>query len=125
MAALNLALIEHLEERRESAREMFLDCLMTNQGCGDQTNVAFAIFGLALTESDDDRAAELHGSAERRLAQLNVSLSALEVRLQSEERARLSAALGAERFARACERGGRLHVDGVLAVADLDQAPVG
>jgi predicted ATPase/predicted Ser/Thr protein kinase len=124
MAALNLALIEHLDGRSESAREMFVDCLMTDQARGDRTNVAFSIFGLALTEPDDDRAAELHGNAERRLDQLNVSLSALEMRLQSEERARLRAGLGSERFDRARERGQRLRVEDVLA-ADLDQAPVG
>jgi hypothetical protein len=124
MAALNLALIEHLEGRCESAREMFIDCLITNQACGDQTNVAFSIFGLALTEPDEERAAELHAGAVRRLDQLNVSLSALELRLQSEERARLRVALGAECFARACERGVLLQVDEVLAVADLDEAPV-
>jgi predicted ATPase len=120
MAALNLALIEHLEGDAESAREMFIDCLLTNQSRGDRTNVAFAIFGLALSEPSDERAAELHGSAEHRLAQLNVSLSALEVRLQSEQHARLRAALGHECFERARERGQRLHVEDVLELAERD-----
>lgn len=125
MAALNLALVEHLEGHGESARELFVDCLITNQACGDRTNIAFSIFGLALTESDETRAAELHGCAERRLGRLNVTLSALETRLQSDERERLGAALGAVPFARARERGADLQVDDVIAMSELEHAPAG
>jgi non-specific serine/threonine protein kinase len=125
LAALNLALVEHLEGRGESARELFVDCLITNQACGDQANIAFSVFGLALTERDEARAAELHGSADRRLDRLDLRLSALETRLQKDELERLSVSLGVERFDRARERGERLQVEDVIAMADVERTAAG
>lgn len=118
MAALNLALIDHVEGRRESARELFVDALMTNQACGDRANVAFAIFGLALTELAAERAAELHGSASHRLAQLEIVLSPLEQRLQGEELERLGTELGRELLDRAIVRGRDLLVEDVISAAE-------
>jgi hypothetical protein len=122
MAALNLALIEHLQGGQETARELFLDALITNQACGDRANVAFSIFGLALTEPQPERAAELHGNASHRLEQVDILLSALEQRLQNEELGRLCDGLGSERFERAIERGHVLVVDDVIAaVLDAEE----
>jgi hypothetical protein len=115
MAALNLALIDHLEQRCQDARELFIDCLMTNQACGDRPNIAFSIFGLALTEPQAERAAELHGSASHRLKQLEIVLSGLEQRLQSEELGRLTIELGREHFDRMTARGQDLAVDDIIA----------
>jgi predicted ATPase/serine/threonine protein kinase len=123
MAALNLALVDHLEGDRERARELFVDALLTNHAHGDQANVAFSIFGLALTEAEPARATQLHGSAARRLEQLDVVLSVLEERLRVEAYRRLLASLGVEQFERELERGGRLRVEDVItAVADVEEA---
>ncbi|MGO9763904.1 MAG: protein kinase domain-containing protein [Solirubrobacteraceae bacterium] len=122
MATLNLALVDYLEGRREDARQLFVDSLLTNRAHGDQANIAFSIFGLALTEPEAARAAELHGSATHRLEQLDMVLSALEERLRGEELERLSASLGPERFNREVERGKWLRLeDIVLAVVDTDE----
>ncbi len=120
MAALNLALIEHLQGRRETARELFIDALITNQACGDRANIAFSIFGLALTDPQPERAAELHGSASHRLRQLGILLSTLEQRMQTDELERLSDSLGTERFKRAIDRGNLLTVEDVIAAVDAE-----
>jgi len=114
MAMLNVALIDYLEERRGRARELFLDSLMTNQACGDQANIAFSVFGLALTEPEAAHAAQLHGCAAQRLEQLDVVLSALESRLRDEELERLRVTLGPELFDRQLEFGKELLVEDII-----------
>ena len=106
--------------RRETARELFIDALITNQACGDRANIAFSIFGLALTDPQPERAAELHGSASHRLRQLGILLSTLEQRMQTDELERLSDSLGTERFKRAIDRGNLLTVEDVIAAVDAE-----
>ncbi len=124
MATLNLALIECLDGHRESARELFLDSLITNESRGDRANVAFSIFGLALTAPDPSLAAELHATAKHRLDELEIVLSALEERMQTEALVRLRDDLGPERFGRALERGRGLRVEDVVLATSAPDAPI-
>ena len=114
MATLNLALVDCLEGRRDSARELFVDSLMTNQVSGDRANIAFSIFGLALTEPDAARAAELHGSAAARLEELDMVLSTREEHLRDDELDRLRGVLGRDRLRSAVERGSTLRVEDIV-----------
>ncbi len=118
MSELNLALVEYLAGHFAQARLMFIDSLVANRRRGDHVNVAYAVFGVALTESDPLRAAAMHGSAARRLEMLEHTMSPREYELRDSHYSRLRAELGDEQFAREHARGERLRVEDIVPPAE-------
>jgi predicted ATPase len=115
--SINLGLVCYLENDRESAVRLFTDAVTAVRRGGDAESLAFALLGLALTGTETETAASLHGAADSVLEQLGYRLEPLESRLRANDHARLRKALGADRFQSAYKTGHELPRAEAIALA--------
>jgi len=115
---VNLGLVAFLDGDHQPARVSFVDALGRARN-SDKSTVPYALLGLALTTpaNDPERAAMLHGAVDRLLEQAGESLERLEARLREQDRARLIALLGDERFLHAHSAGWTRPLEEIISVA--------
>ena len=122
----NLALIDHLEGNSDEARCAFYENLAASRRLGDPVAVCYALFGVALTETelgDPVRSAVLHGAVDEGFQGLgHAFVEQAEVRLRDADRARLEDALGKAAFERAYRHGRSMSLN---RAADLVGEPTG
>jgi predicted ATPase/DNA-binding CsgD family transcriptional regulator len=119
VVTFNLGLAEYLGGAPETARALFAEAGDLAQRTGKRSYVAYALLGLSMTDrdrADPGWSARLHGAAERILADLGRVLEPVEARLAGQDRERLRAEMGDEKFEAEYSAGRAL--DAAQAVAE-------
>jgi len=124
----NLGLAEYLDGSPGASEALFAESLDLSRRMGMKANVAYALIGLALAAgggADPGWSAQLHGAADRALAELGHALEPLETRLADLDRQRLRAVMGAEAFEAEYAAGRALDLAQVINVRGRKDAAAG
>jgi tetratricopeptide (TPR) repeat protein len=116
----NLGLAEYLNGSLGAAEALFAESLDLATRMRMTASTAYALIGLAMTDSSAARAsrsARLHGAADQALAALSETLEPLEGELRDLHCQRLRSAMGADAFEAKYTTGKSLAADEVLALA--------
>jgi predicted ATPase/class 3 adenylate cyclase len=116
----NLGVVHLLRGQHALALPLFHSSLEEARRAGGRRTVAYALLGMAIIASHQDRpevAARLHGAADAILDQLEVILEALEAGIRDEDHERLRRALGDDGFQTAYQGGRALSEDQAVNVA--------
>jgi predicted ATPase/class 3 adenylate cyclase/DNA-binding CsgD family transcriptional regulator/Tfp pilus assembly protein PilF len=119
VATINLGLVEYLDGDPQRARSRFTEALPVARRLGNPEELAYALFGLALTDLDNPaRAALLHGAVDAAFEQLGVPIERMEAELRDADHLRLRAAMGDQAFEQAYQEGRRMQLDEAVALVE-------
>jgi predicted ATPase/class 3 adenylate cyclase len=113
----NLGFIYHLQHDRAGAVRLFTEALISAQEVGEHESIAVALLGLALTASDPETAAMLHGAADAVREQLGSALDPLEAQSREAHHLRLRTELGGNTFQTAYSTGHAYPLSEAITVA--------
>jgi predicted ATPase/class 3 adenylate cyclase len=116
----NLGLVAYLQEEDGSARELFIQSLDVARRNGYQSQLGYALLGLALTSSrtgDPRQATLLHGFVDSLFGELGEQLQTLESGLRDADYGRLRSMLGVESFGAAHQAGRSLRPEEAISLA--------
>jgi len=113
----NLGFIHHLHHDRTGAERLFTEALISAREVGEHESIAVALLGLALTSTDAETAATLHGAADAVREQLGWALDPLEAQSREAHHLLLRTELDGHAFQTAYSTGRAYSLSEAITVA--------
>lgn len=113
----NLGFVYRLQHDRARAERLFAEALISAREVGDHESIAVALLGLALTSTDSETAATLHGAADAVREQLGWALDPLEAQSREAHHLMLRTELDGDAFRTAYSTGRAYSLSDAITVA--------